>query len=392
MSAVNLTSDLLESRSFPGMAAALRAATDTIIRRWELAVRQHLPGVDELTYAQVRDDIPAILDQLATALVSDRPAAAQDLREISQVHGAARFQQQYNVRELIVEYRLLRRILVEEISEAAGRQLTSSEMIVLDMGVDTAFQQGLLTFINYQRDQIRAATETESKYLRFLSHDLRNNLNQVVLVLDLLKGRLDGLPDFAEDLADVKSAHRTILQTITGMDAMLQAERLRKGTVQPRTEAVQLQLVLDDVVRHAVGQAREKGLRLIADCPAGATTQSDRELISLVLQNLIGNAIKYSSSGVIRVAVTHWGQNGVSGWAVSVSDQGPGIGQEDKRRIFEAFTRGETHGQPGVGLGLTIATEAAKLLGATLTVESEIGAGSTFRLVLPDSRDPDPTV
>jgi K+-sensing histidine kinase KdpD len=67
-----------------------------------------------------------------------------------------------------------------------------------------------------------------------------------------------------------------------------------------------------------------------------------------------------------------------------VSDEGPGIAPEVTQRIFEAFQRGEVHGQSGVGLGLAIAAQAAKLLEATLTVESRVGAGSTFRLALPE--------
>jgi signal transduction histidine kinase len=378
----NPTTDLLENRSFPDLAAALRERSGLIIQRWEQAVRQLLPGADELTFAQVRDHIPEILDQLADALASDRPAAAQELREKSRSHGAVRFHQHYNVRELMVEYRLLRRILFEEIYSASEGQFTVAEMIVLDMGVDTALQQGLLAFIEHQRGQIEAATEAESKYLRFLSHDLRNNLNQVVLVLELLSRRLKGLPDFTEDLSDISSARHTIMNTITGMDALLQAERLRKGAVKPKMEPVELLATLTDVVRHGLVEARQKGLELVCECPPEAAVMGDRDLIAIVLQNLLGNAIKYSDKGTVRVIASPWKVDIGQGWTIAISDQGPGIDTHSQQRIFEAFARGQTHGQPGVGLGLTIASEAAKLLGARLTVDSQPGIGSTFRLIL----------
>src|SRR5258708_1147924 len=175
---------------------------------------------------------------------------------------------------------LVRGIVVEESHDARGGELRIAEMIGLDMGVDTALQQGLLAFIDHQREQIQAATEVESKYLRFLSHDLRNNLNQVILVLDLLKGRLAGIPEFEEDLGDVMSAHSTILNTIAGMDALLQAERLRKGAIQPKTETVRLPAVVTALVRHLSGQARPKGLSLVADVSCDVTLSSDRELIA----------------------------------------------------------------------------------------------------------------
>ncbi len=72
-----------------------------------------------------------------------------------------------------------------------------------------------------------------------------------------------------------------------------------------------------------------------------------------------------------------------SGWVLSISDEGPGIAPENLSNLFDAFKRGETHGKPGVGLGLTIAAQAARLLGGELAVESKLNVGSTFRLMLP---------
>ena len=71
------------------------------------------------------------------------------------------------------------------------------------------------------------------------------------------------------------------------------------------------------------------------------------------------------------------------GWVLSISDQGPGIASENLSHLFDAFRRGDTYGQPGVGLGLSIASEATRLLGGKLEIESEVGVGSTFRLMLP---------
>ena len=158
MSFENLTIDLLENRAFPTVGGALRARMDRIIMRWEQAVRRLLPGADELTLAQVRDHIPAVLDRLAIALESDQASDTETLRNISRYQGETRFHQHYNVRELIIEYRLLRRIVLEEIHEACGGALNLNETVVLDMGVDTAFQQALLTFIEHQQQRIERAT------------------------------------------------------------------------------------------------------------------------------------------------------------------------------------------------------------------------------------------
>jgi signal transduction histidine kinase len=69
---------------------------------------------------------------------------------------------------------------------------------------------------------------------------------------------------------------------------------------------------------------------------------------------------------------------------LSVTDQGPGIPEENRAKLFDAFERGDMFGQPGVGLGLAIAMHATRLLGGQLKVESTLGSGSTFRLILPN--------
>jgi signal transduction histidine kinase len=111
--------------------------------------------------------------------------------------------------------------------------------------------------------------------------------------------------------------------------------------------------------------------------------RSDRELLLTVLQNLVGNAIKYSREGEVRVAVRH-GANG-AGTTISVSDQGPGIDPGQLERLFAPFVRGQAHGQDGVGLGLFIARQAAEILGGSLRAESKVGQGTTFHLQLPDA-------
>src|SRR5438045_6731029 len=119
---------------------------------------------------------------------------------------------------------------------------------------------------------------------------------------------------------------------------------------------------------------------------AGGQVDSDRELIMLVLQNLVGNSVKYSVRGTIVVFASKRQDPVWDGWEIHVADQGPGISPQNRERMFEAFSRGETHGQPGVGLGLAIAAQAARLLGGRLTFESEIGVGSTFHFSLPGMR------
>jgi signal transduction histidine kinase len=391
--AADPTVDLLATRPFPKIAAALKARKGRVLRRWEDEVKALLPQADELTLNQLRDHLPQILDQAVEALAACHDSPLSELVEMTRSHGSMRFHQQFNVQELIIEYRLLRRILVEEINRGLGGKLLVSQVVVLNMAVDTAMQHGVMSFIQHQKEQLRAAGEVQSRYLSYLSHDLRNNLNGCTLMLEVLRQRLAGLEGFSDDVADIATIQRSVAETIAGMDRILQAERLRKAAVRPNVDRLDLGAVIHDGVRQAGRAAAAKGLKLEADVPQGASTESDRELLGLVLQNLIGNAVKYSAAGTITVSARPWleAETGEPrGWELAVADQGPGIAPQHRQRLFDAFARGETHGQPGVGLGLAIAAHAARLLGGHLAFESEVGVGSTFRVYLPNLRADEP--
>jgi len=373
----------LEERAFPELAAALRARSKAIVREYEQTVDHLIPAADKLTRQQVRDSMPEVLEQIARALESTGPAAAWKLADVSAEHGITRFHQQYDVKQLISEFRLLRRIVSEEVTEQLQRELSLPEVLALATGLDLYLQQGVVGFVEFQRGQLRAASEAEAKYLSYLSHDLRNNLNAVTLMLEVLHRRLQDVPDFKEDADDIASLQRSIGDTVQGMDRLLQAERLRTKAIQARFAPVKLHEVAQHVVRQHQSNAATKDIRLVISAPDEAVVETDGELLGVILQNLVGNAIKYMSKG--RVDIGARPRDGE--WEVFVADQGPGIPPEHRDRIFNAFSRGDTHGQSGVGLGLTIASRAAEVLGAKLTFDTETGVGTTFRLSLP-SRPP----
>jgi signal transduction histidine kinase len=374
--------DLLALRPMPHVAAALRERARRILERWTEAVERYVPDADPLTVKQVRNSIPTVLEKIALALESDRPEATGVLEEVGTAHGVARFQEHYNIDEVLVEYRLLRRIIFDELQTGVGATLSFSDAIAVDMGVDTALHRGVMSFVSHLTERLKSATETESKYLSFLSHDLRNKLNGVTLTLEWLSQRLSDAPDFREEAGDLASLRNSVSETIEGMDRLLQAERLRKQAVELKLGPVNLHHLAGDLVAQFARQAAGKGLRLENDVPAGAAAYSDRELITLVLQNLLGNAIKYSSRGTVRIRAT----NDSMGWCIAITDEGPGIAPDRLGALFDAFSRGETYGQQGMGLGLTIASHAARLLGSDLQVDSTVGRGSTFSLTLPPAQ------
>lgn len=372
--------DLLEPRAFPELASALRAQVDEILAEWEAAVRRVLPAAAAKTSAELRCHLLRILPLLLDRLASGSAGEAGIPTEESAALGLARFQQHYDVADLMMEDRVLRRVVLRDARAALGRQISDDENVGLNTVIDEFLQQAVVALVARQAEHVRDAAEAELKYLSFLSHDLNTHLGSVTLLLQVLKQQLGASPQFAGQVANIDLAQKSIVETVVGMQRLLQEERLRKGAVQPKSQPVDLRLLAEQAARQYAGPAKEKGLTLDVGVAQGAVVNSDGQLIGLSLRNLLANAVKYSTKGTVRIGSE---RREAARWALSVSDQGPGIPAEHLGRIFEAFGRGEAHAQEGVGLGLTIVSHAAKLLGAELEVESEIGAGSTFRLVLP---------
>jgi len=369
----------LETRSFGDLADALRTRSKAIVREYEETVDALIPAADNLTRRQVRDSLPEVLSKMSDALASTNPDNAWKLIEISDEHGVTRFHQQYDVKQLIVEFRLLRRIVSEEVTKELQRELSLPEVLALATGLDLYLQQGVVAFVEFQRGELRAASEMEAKYLSYLSHDLRNNLNAVTLMLEVLHRRLKDLPEFKEDAEDVAAVQRSIGETVQGMDRLLQAERIRTKAVEAKFAPVRMKQTALQVVRQQQQNAVTKNIELVVTIPDDAVSDTDHDLLGVILQNLVGNAVKYSSRGRVEVGANET----QAGWELFVADQGPGIPREHQDRIFNAFSRGNTHGQAGVGLGLTIASRAAEVIGAKLSFNSKPGVGSTFRLLLP---------
>jgi len=362
----------------PELAMAIRESAGRVLERWGEAVKQSLPCADELTRAQLRDDIPPLLSQLAILLQTNLEHAEDMFEAHALSHGTARFHQSYNLSELLIEAELLRRVLLEEVLRYLERPLTGQEIVALNMGVDATIRRSVLAFVRDQTSEIQAVNEAQSKYLSFLSHDLRGGLNGVLLMLEVLRRQLRGHDQFADSLADLDVMKRSILETVGTMDRFLHAERFRKGKVLVKPAILKLGDLIPELVGQFSYHAKDKGVELTTHLAPDCSVFSDRAILNLILQNLISNAIKFSKRGKVTIVASMRANTAMRACRISIIDEGPGIDKERLATLFAPFTQGETHGQAGVGLGLSIARQAAELLKAKLWAESEPGKGATF--------------
>jgi signal transduction histidine kinase len=364
-------------RGFPEVSSALRAARERIIADFVESLPRQVPEARGLAEGQIRDDLPRLLDMMADALKSGTPGDIRRLLKQSPDHGGVRFRQQFDLRSLIDEYILLRPIVTRGVVHELSRDLKLEELIALGQAIDGMIGTAVLDYAEAQEESLRSEASAMAKYLSFLSHDLRGGLNGVMLMIEVLKRDLAGEERLAPLLEDLDSMRRGVLDTVATMDRFLSAERMRRGKMPVKVEQVHLERLIKDLTRGLAYQLREHQAELKVVVAPGALVQSDPDLIGMVLQNLLGNAMKYGRGSIeVNVAPRQ------GGWRISVIDAGPGIPRSRLDELFRPFSRGETYGQQGIGLGLYIARHAAHLLNARLWAESEVGVGSKFHLDL----------
>jgi signal transduction histidine kinase len=247
--------------------------------------------------------------------------------------------------------------------------------------------QGAVETMHAARDQAAQASLVKNHFLSLVSHELRTPLTAINLYLQSLERDREGSLSArqGEMLRRIAGSSRRLLELI---DTLLEYSQLQRGRLAMQVEAFHLATVAGEVVETLAVLAEHKQLPLRLEAvPALPPLCSDPRLVRLILTNLVDNALKYTVHGEVRVTLAHADET----HRLAVHDTGPGIPPEKQNVIFEPFEHLEPvrhKHTPGVGLGLALVKEMVHMLGGRIELQSQVGAGSTFTVLLPPVPEP----
>jgi len=230
--------------------------------------------------------------------------------------------------------------------------------------------------------QLEVASRHKSQFLANMSHELRTPLNAILGYTELIQDRIYGeVPaKIREVMERVDKSGRHLLGLINDV---LDLSKIEAGQLVLALNDYSLKEVVHAVVTAVEGLAAEKKLPLkVTVAPDLPRSRGDERRLTQVLLNLVGNAIKFTEAGEVRIDVRVAGD----AFVVAVADTGPGIAPADQPRIFEEFQQADTsttRKKGGTGLGLSIARRIIELHGGRISVESAPGQGATFTVTLP---------
>jgi signal transduction histidine kinase/DNA-binding response OmpR family regulator len=233
------------------------------------------------------------------------------------------------------------------------------------------------------RDAAEAANRAKSAFLAAMSHEIRTPMNGVLGMIEVLERTPPG-PGQQRCIAVMRESAGQLLRII---DDLLDFSKIEAGRMELEALPFSLRGLVDGAVDTLAVQARAKGLQLFADPPEPGPdlVTGDPVRVRQILFNLVGNAIKFTERGFVRIRTATRAEDGQVHLRLAVEDSGVGMTEEQVGRLFQPFAQADsstTRRYGGTGLGLSIVKRLARMMGGDVVVESRPGEGSRFIVTL----------
>lgn len=269
-----------------------------------------------------------------------------------------------------------------------------------DLGMVTRILQGYLTlflviYLVYRYrtsqesmlemiDALRKSEREKDDFLANVSHEIRTPINTICGISEIIL-KNDVPVEMKEDILNIQSAGRNLMSVVGDI---LDYSELQEGDFEIVEENYYVSSTIYDVINMSMAKKSEKKLELIVDCDADMPSVliGDEQKIRRVIMNLVNNAIEFTSEGCVSIHFGYRKEEYGINLIISVKDSGIGMTKESVENLFKKFSQadmGRTRKKGGVGLGLAIAQTIVNRMGGFITVKSELGKGSEFKIVIP---------
>jgi signal transduction histidine kinase len=425
------------------LASEMLARREAILLAWR-AAGEGSPDrtvASSLSHVQFNDHIPAVLDCFGHTIQAwsgtESAVASEAHADTVCEHGLQRWQQGYQLRELIREWGHLQMAVAQELERYSATHPSLEPAVMptarrvwaqlcADGVTESATQYwrlhqaesaGHVSDLERAVEVLKALDHSRAEGWRAAAHDLRGSVTVVKGATHMLN---DGGPSLAEpvrlEVAEILNKSVSALHDM--LDDLLKLARLEAGHEERELTTFDAAALLRDFCTASQAIATDRGLFLKMDGPSELMVEGDRNKVARILQNLLLNAVKYTQRGGVSVT---WGLDttrDTNRWTFSVQDTGPGIDEAesavlaqqlhaatavaDEAREMSTDRRRDMPGaitlpsrsealplsqQPGEGVGLTIVKRLCELLDAGLELATKPGHGSTFRVMLPRQYD-----
>ncbi len=381
--------------------------TDAIINKWLVAVREdkQIVSVNTLTNTAIINHLPDVLKAMATVLAESQISDINSIVKASLVHGVLRAEQGFDSSEIAREYRLMRTVIFETLENDLLRGTTAEvlrSMRVIDAVIDEAIAQCFKSYVSEKlqefgqlqsqlklnNEELTRLVRTNQDNISFLAHELKNPLTSIIGYSDLFLRIQRGEPEVRNTYSNLEHIERVLgngRHILRLINDVLEISQFDAGTLKLHPSVTNIHEVINNVREMMEPLARGKNLQMIIDCEnAPDEVVTDALQLQQIMTNLVSNAIRYTQSGVVKVKCELLDADR---WMVMVSDTGMGISKEDQGKIFNPYFRvgfADKSYLPGsTGLGLAIVERLVKTLQGEIEVVSEVGVGSTFKVILP---------
>jgi len=340
---------------------------------------------DTLSEPQLKDHVPKVINDFIHYLRSGSQNASQFSLDNARLHGAERSVQGYSIRELLIEIYWLRRTLFREVTRfSQGRkdELALNAFICdsVDRFLNDLESRSVAEFVEEREATLKTSTNARLRIIRLVTHELRNMFNSV------------GLASLMVDAQDAESLEvmQATLENCTGnmkalLDDLLGLSDILSGLAPIHVAPLHPEALMKSIEAIYRPQAEAKGLRFKTSVAPGLEEiRTDPSMVRKIMENLVGNAVKFTFSGEVSVALEK-AEKGF--FQIVARDTGVGIAAEDRQLVFTEFYQVKPESPTrGLGLGLAIVSGLVELLQGTITLSSEENGGSMFRVKLPCGR------